>query len=210
MSTARSQERITFEQFCAIVDGDQKADLIDGVIYMASPDNMDANELFVWLVSLLHGFVQAKELGKVYGSRAAFRLNKTNAPEPDIAFVSKHRLGAVRRGNFEGPPDLAVEIVSPESVERDYEKKRRQYEKAGVREYWIVDEMEQRVTLLRLHRGKFREARARKGVLTSKVLPGFWLRPAWLWQRPLPNTIDTLRQILGDAAGEGGRHGHRA
>jgi Uma2 family endonuclease len=196
MATARSQEGITFEDFCAIVDGDQKADLIDGVIYMASPDNTDANELFVWLVSLLHDYVQAKELGRVYGSRVAFRLNETNAPEPDIAFMSNQRLGAVRRGNIEGPPDLAIEIVSPESVERDYEKKRRQYEKAGVREYWIVDEMEGKVTLLGLAKGKFREARARKGVLASKVLPGFRLRPAWLWQRPLPNKVEILQEIL--------------
>ena len=37
----------TYDDFCALVHDDQKADLIDGVIYMASPENLEANELFV-------------------------------------------------------------------------------------------------------------------------------------------------------------------
>jgi len=39
----------TFDDFCEMVREDQKADLIDGVIYMASPENTEANDLFVWL-----------------------------------------------------------------------------------------------------------------------------------------------------------------
>ena len=45
-----------------------------------------------------------------------------------------------------------MEIVSPESIERDYETKGELYQDAGVEEYWIVDEVEQKVTLLRLVR----------------------------------------------------------
>src|SRR5690348_12845592 len=134
-ATARTGE-FTFADFCALVPDGQKADLIDGVIYMASPENIDANELFVWLTSLMTVYVQRKKLGKIYGSRVACRLDDKNAPEPDIVFVGNRRLKQLRRGGVEGPPDLAVEIVSPESVERDYEKKRKQYERFGIREYW--------------------------------------------------------------------------
>src|SRR5438876_6387825 len=106
----------SFDDFCFLVREDQKADLIDGVIYMASPDNTDANELFVWFVSLMYDFAQVRDLGKVYGSRVAFRLDDKNGPEPDIGFVRKKHLARVKRGYVEGAPDLAVEIVSPESV----------------------------------------------------------------------------------------------
>jgi Uma2 family endonuclease len=196
MSTASARDLITFEDFCAIVNGDQKADLIDRVIDMASPDNTDANEINGWLFWLIAAFVETKDLGKVYMSRVAFRLDNLNGPEPDLAFVRKARLQDVHRGFVNGPPDLAVEVVSPDSVERDYQKKRRQYEQAGVREYWIVDELKQVLTLYRLEKGKLPEVQPTKGVLMSKVLPGFWLRPGWLWQKPLPKKLTILKKIL--------------
>src|SRR5581483_9092524 len=121
----------------------------------------------------------------------------TESPEPALAVVLKNRLHLVRRGPVAGRPNLAIEIVSPDSVERDYVKKRRQYQKAGVPEYWIVDEAEEKVTLLRLGvDGKYREARPRSGVLHSRVLPGFWLRTEWLWQRPRKKAA-ILDEILG-------------
>jgi hypothetical protein len=65
MNIAIRPGAITFEDFCRIVREDQKADLIDGVIYMASPENTDANELFVWLCSVLGIFVRKRKLAKV-------------------------------------------------------------------------------------------------------------------------------------------------
>ena len=197
MKTNAGKRLVTFEEFCVLVKEDQKADLIDGVIYLASPENTDANELFEWLNGLLYAFVQARKLGKVYGSRVAFRLGGHQSPEPDIAFVRKERLNLVQRGFVNGPPDLAIEIVSPESVERDYEKKRKQYQHAQVPEYWIVDEIDQNVTLLRLDlKGRYREIRPRKGVLRSEIVPGFYLRPEWLWEEPLPGLVEIVAQLL--------------
>jgi Uma2 family endonuclease len=198
MGPATKVEPFTFDDFCVLVKDGQKADLIDGVIYMASPDNLGANKLFVWLITLIDRFVEAQDLGgDVYGSRAAFKLDETNSPEPDVAYVSKERLHLAQKGHFQGPPDLAIEIVSPESVERDYNKKRRQYQRFGVAEYWIVDELTQKVTLLHLDpKGKYREIRPKKGELHSKVLPGFWIRPEWLWQTPRPKKSKVLNEIL--------------
>jgi len=92
-----------------------------------------------------------------------------------------------------------MEIVSPESVERDYDKKFRQYEKAGVSEYWIVDEIKKKVLLFRLDKdGSYREVRPRKGLFHSKVMDGFWLDPKWLWERPLPSVFDVMNLLLPD------------
>jgi Uma2 family endonuclease len=198
----KSRERVgpfTYDDFCALVREEQKADLLDGVIYMASPENTDANELFVWLIRLIADFVEFKDLGKVYGSRVACRLDDKNAPAPDIVFVSNNRLETVHCGEIEGPGDLAIEIVSPDSVERDYVMKRAKCEKAGFREYWIIDEELEEATLLRLDsRGKYREVKPRKGVLHSQVLPGFWLRIDWLWQETRPRKTDALAEILAE------------
>src|SRR4051812_27890355 len=110
MSTATKKTAVTFEEFCFLVKDRQKADLIDGVIHMASPDNTDANDLFGWLLGILYPFVQRRNLGKVYGSRVAFRLGDKQGPEPDIAFVRNERTHLIQRGFVDGPPDLAIEI----------------------------------------------------------------------------------------------------
>jgi Uma2 family endonuclease len=197
MSIASKTSFVDFDDFCLLVKDGEKADLIDGVIYMASPDNTDANDLNGWFLVLMRTYARRKGLGKVYVSRVAFRLDDKNGPEPDIAFVRKVRLHLVKRGRVEGAPDLAVEIVSPDSIERDYGKKRDQYERFGVREYWIVDELKEEVTLLRLQaNGRYREVRPKKGVLYSETLPGFYLRPEWCWQDPLPDELQLLEEML--------------
>src|SRR5947209_10361184 len=145
MPKGTAKKQYTFDDFCAIVKEGEKADLIDGVIYMASPDNLDASLLSVWLVRIMGDLAEIKDAGEIVASRYAFRLTPTTSPEPDIAFVSRERVGVMQYGHAEGAPDLAVEIVSPESVERDYEKKRLKYQKAGVREYWIIDEIQETV-----------------------------------------------------------------
>lgn len=187
----------TFEDFCVLVHDGEKADLIDGIIYMASPDNLDAGELFLWLAHVMGDYAERKGLGRIFGSRIAFRLTQTQSPEPDVAFVVKSRLHLARKTFFQGRPDLAVEIVSPESVRRDYLLKRRLYEKSKVPEYWIIDEDMTTVTLLRLDtHGKYREVPARGGVLRSQVIKGFWLRVEWLWKETRPERRDALAELL--------------
>jgi Uma2 family endonuclease len=197
MATAPRVKPFTFDDFCVLVKDGEKADLIDGVIHMASPDNTDANKLSVWFGGLLDLYVEEKELGQVFASRVALRLDDLNSPEPDLLFIRKSRLHLVKRGFIAGRADMAVEIVSPESEERDYGKKRAQYERAKIPEYWIINEMDQKVTLLRLtSRGTYREVRPKKGEFHSRALPGFWFRPEWLWQEPRPKKRKLLEQIL--------------
>ncbi len=165
---------------------------------MASPENKKANRLFVWLVTVMQLYVRRRKLGEIYGSRFACRLDAANAPEPDILFVAAPNVERVRYGGVQGPPDLAIEIVSPESVERDYDEKRRQYQRFKIPEYWIIDEDERKVTVLRLDaRGKYREIAPRKGTFHSLALEGFWLDPNWLWQDPFPDELETLQRLLG-------------
>jgi Uma2 family endonuclease len=190
-------KRISFDEFCALVPDGQKADLLDGVIYVASPDNISANKLFMWFGGLMDDFAAERDLGEVFGSRVACKLDEENAPEPDIVFVTKRRRAKILSGRIDGPADLAVEIVSPESERRDYVLKREKYEHFGVREYWIIDEVKQTATFLRLDPGgKYREVRPRQGVYHSKVMKGFWFRLEWLWPETRPLKPKALAEVL--------------
>jgi Uma2 family endonuclease len=185
-----------FTDFLELVREDQKADLLGGVILMASPESVDHNVLVLWLGHVVDLFVQSRQLGTVTINRVAYRLSERTAPEPDLGFVRTERLSSLRKGYVEGPPDLAVEVVSPDSVERDYQRKREVYEAAGVREYWIIDPDEKRaVFLLHGHEG-FTEAQLDGDVFRSRVIPGLALDIRWLWQRPLPDALATVQSLL--------------
>jgi Uma2 family endonuclease len=109
-----------------------------------------------FLFLLLHEFVSARKLGEVYVAPLPVRLWPGQFREPDIVYL---RPG---RGEFRGQPegaDLVMEVVSEgeENRRRDMEEKRQDYAQAGIPEYWIVDPETQRVTVLVLEGGAYRE-----------------------------------------------------
>jgi Uma2 family endonuclease len=58
---------------------------------------------------------------------------------------------------FQSPPLLIVEVVSPESLKRDYRYKRSEYAALGVSEYWIVDPLESKISVLFLEEGLYED-----------------------------------------------------
>jgi len=199
MSAPAKTGQITAEEFFRLVPDGQKADLLDGEIVMASPDTPHNDDLAYFVRFPLRGFSRARKLGgKVQTSRVAFVLSETRAPEPDVAYVSEARRHLIQSTRVAGAPDIAVEIVSPESVARDYEDKKRLYEEAGVREYWIVNPLEGRCDFYRLRDGRYEELRPDPGGLFhSETLPGFWLKVDWLLADPLPDEYECLDELLG-------------
>ncbi|MBL8798043.1 MAG: Uma2 family endonuclease, partial [Planctomycetia bacterium] len=116
-------------------------------------------------------------------------------PEPDIGFVPRELEHTRRRGYIDGPPALAVEIVSPDSVECDYIKKYAIYEQAGVREYWIIDPDAGKPTFFRLHGKRFKEVKLTKHIFKSEVLPGFTLDVRWLFTADRPRAFAVLQSL---------------
>src|SRR5262245_19197841 len=88
----------SFGEFLELVSEDEKADLLHGGIYMASPESLDHNDLVRWLTSVLSEFTEERNLGRVTVNKVAFRLSDDSAPEPDIGFISTARLDRLRSG----------------------------------------------------------------------------------------------------------------
>jgi Uma2 family endonuclease len=198
-TTATRAGQYTFDDFLLLVEEHQKADLLDGVIYMASPESIDDNKLGGWLYSLMRLFAEETDQGECYYTRVAFRITETRGPEPDVAFVAKDRLHLVEEGFVNGPPDIAVEIVSPDSVMRDYDLKWKIYEETGVKEYWVIDPDERKATFLRRDGERFVEVAPQAGRFESRVLAGFYLELEWLWSKKRPSLLSILPQMLGRA-----------
>jgi Uma2 family endonuclease len=117
--------------------------------------------------------------------------------EPDLVFIATEHLDRLKDTYLDGPADLAVEVVSPDSDVRDRSEKFREYEGAGIPEYWLLDPIRREALFYRLgDDGRYHLVPiGEDGLFRSVVLPGFTLRIAWLWQRPLPAVTDVMRQV---------------
>src|SRR5205085_5651884 len=100
---------------------------------------------------------------------------KTKAYQPDILFISKDRLHIIGQQKIEGAPDLVVEILSASTAYYDLKHKKLQYESSGVKEYWIVDPMEETVEIFNNVDGKFVlfSQAQKQGIVRSALLHGF-------------------------------------
>jgi Uma2 family endonuclease len=175
-----------------------RAEWVDGEVQMMSPVNLDHSDLNGLLLRLFADFIEAKLLGGKIACDYMIRLGggKTRRV-PDILYVTEARRSLLTRNCLEGPPDLAVEIVSDDSQSRDRREKYNEYEAAGVREYWIVDPFSQAIEAYALgDDGKYVRIAEVEGKIPSTVLPGLYLRNEWLWANPLP-TMRSLRDELG-------------
>ena len=108
--------------------------------------------------------------------------------EPDLLYLAPERLDRVRETYIEGAADLCVEIVSPESEERDRDVKFLEYQEAGVREYWLIDPDARSAQFWRLDEtGQYRGVPlTENGIFVCDIIPGLTLRPSWLWEEILP------------------------
>lgn len=176
------EERITSEEFFRRAPENQKAELIEGILVMAPPP-LDVHErLQLFLLRLLGEHVETYELGELRGSRTAVRLEDDQTYEPDLLFVARERAGILRETGVFGAPDLVIEILSASTASYDRGPKLRTYDRAGVRELWLIDPYGPTGTEFYQRQAQgLRPVMPEGGALASIALPGFRLRTEWLW-----------------------------
>lgn len=182
---------LSYEQFLEWADEDVHAEWIDGEIIVMSPASKAHQEVMTTLAGIVGGFVRECSLGEVYLPPFNQKPSSTlPGREPDLMFVRKENLSRVQNTFLNGPADLVVEIISPESRTRDTIDKFREYQEGGVSEYWIVDPYERTIQFFqRNEAGRFEEKVAVDGVYHGKAIDGFWLKTSWLWQPPKMSAV---------------------
>ncbi len=138
------------EDYLAL-NGNQLVEFSHGTLEVLPMPTTSHQLLVVTLYGLLLALTASRDLGTVLVAPLRVRLWRGKFREPDVVFLRKEHAGRMGEDFWDGA-DLVMEVVSgnDEDRRRDLVTKRREYARAGIPEYWIVDPREERITVLRL------------------------------------------------------------
>lgn len=163
---------------------------VQGAVIKMTPVTAAHDRLTAYFRLLLEAYFAMRPVGQVRSAPFVMRLDAVGAMrEPDLQVILRTNPDELTDTTMFGPADICLEIVSDESIARDYGDKFEEYEKAGVREYWIVDPLRQECRFLRIQPGG-RYATIlpdQTGHYRTLALPGLALHIPTLWQEPLPD-----------------------
>lgn len=172
---------------------------VEGYVIKMSPAEISHNDLVYYLYELLRVYFAIKPIGRVIGQPFVMRLPAfpRRRREPDLLVVLKTNPNELKDTYLDGPADICIEVVSEGSIDRDHGDKFQEYEKGGVKEYWITDPIHKECRFYRLNEaGRYvRQSEDETENYTTPILPGLLLHVPTLWEENLPNPIETVEAV---------------
>lgn len=176
----------------------KKAELIERVVYMASPLRMKSHgkphaHIITWL-----GTYEAATPGVEVGDNTTVRLDLDNEPQPDALLrIEKGGQSRISEDDYvEGAPELIVEIAAS-TASIDLHDQLKVYRRNQVQEYIVWRVYEQELDWFRLTQGEYIKLSPNaEGIICSEVFPGLWLAKSALLTGDLTTVITTLQKGL--------------
>ena len=141
MQPLANSKALTDEQFMSLPEDSYCYEYVDGKLVILANSGVEHGYLALILGYFLTGFVRTHKLGVTCDSSTAFKMKTGNKRSPDLAFIAKERLQGLKRlpkGFFDGSPDLAVEIISPNNTFEEIHNKLVEYFENGTRLVWVI------------------------------------------------------------------------
>lgn len=190
---------MSYQEYLTTFDEDVHAEWVQGEVIIFRSAATRHQVIVAYLIQLLRTYVEYFHLGQLFAAPYEMKVSPTgNAREPDILFVKTEHQHRIKEQRVVGVADLVIEVVSPESVKRDNEDKFREYEAAGVPEYWIIDPRPEQQTVeiwVLDKQGHYQAVPETQGVYKSSALPNFWLNPQWLWHPEEFSALAAFAQV---------------
>ena len=195
--------RFKFEKRYESMPHIKKAELIEGIVYMASPlriiQHGEPHALIITWLGLYKAYTPNLQLG----DNCTIRLDEKNEPQPDVLLrITEDGQSTISEdGYVEGPPELIVEIAAS-SASIDLHDKLEVYQRNQVREYlvWQVYDEEFHWFYLgnqQFNQGKYLKIEPNeKGILCSQYFPGLWLAKNALLTGNLAKVLEVLQAGL--------------
>ena len=157
-----TKKKVTFEEYLSYDDGTNKRyELVDGKLFEMPPASFLHSDIIDFIADCFKAIARQYKLDiKVKTGDVGVRTGMNSSRIPDISVIDGQVWKSYRRDKSAVIEDglmLAVEVVSPggEQIERDYTEKVTEYQNTGIPEYWIVDPIEQKITVLVLDKGSY-------------------------------------------------------
>ncbi len=188
--------RAEFERRYAAMPRLKKAELIEGIVYMASPLRAKAHssphgDIMGWLWTY-----KAATPGIDLYDNPTLRLDADNEPQPDAVLrIATGGQSWISSDDYiEGAPELIVEIAAS-SASYDLHDKLRVYRRNGVQEYIVWRTYSQQIDWFYLEEGQYKpQSPDATGILRSRQFPGLWLAAPALLAGHLAEVLQTLQQ----------------
>ena len=171
MDTVIGRE-LDFEDLYTTPDDGNRYEILDGALVMTPAPSTDHQHVLMRLCILLDAPARRRGM-VVLPAPTAWRIGPGQVPEPDVIVATRD---VITRRAVEGPPALAVEILSASGRPRDLYEKRRIYAEGGAAWYWIVDPDVPSLTVLRLQGDAYEEAAHVAGSDAHEATEPFALR----------------------------------
>jgi Uma2 family endonuclease len=148
--------KMTARQFLELGEDPPGArlELVNGEVAVSPSAIPDHSFVVTTLVSILVPYISKHDLGQLFLDVDTI-FGEYDVRRPDILYFQKSRLNLIGEKAMQGPPDLAVEVLSPSSIATDRKDKFKLYAAGKVKYYWIVDPKLRRIEAYRLSGGKF-------------------------------------------------------
>jgi Uma2 family endonuclease len=173
----------TVDDFFALQD-EGETELLDGEFVVSAAPNLPHQRAIVRLLFILEGQLRQLKIGKA-SLPIDVELSRTTVVHPDVVYLSNATLKRIK-GHLFGPPDLAVEFLSPSNRSNDLKRKMKLYLEHGVPQYWIGDPDARTIRVLE-NAGK---AWKEKGIFK----PGDVIRPSGM-----PGVIVEVSEVFEEA-----------
>lgn len=202
-----SGDRLTrqeFEHRYQAMPNNKKAELIEGVVYMASPLRFKSHgkphaNLIGWLWTY-----KVATTGVELGDNATVRLDLDNEVQPDVVLLIDEQLGGQTRitedDYIEGAPELIAEVAASSAANDLYDKKR-VYRRNGVKEYIVWQVFDNKLDWFVLENGEYITLNPDvDGIIKSLIFPGLWLDVSALLTGEMTQVLAILQQGLASEA----------
>jgi Uma2 family endonuclease len=146
MSTVVVEHPLTLEQFLA---GDYESyEYVQGKLIPMAAAKLIHGKISSKLIIRLGRYIEDRQLGELYTNETVFKIDGRGR-KPDVAYIAEARIPDDLWQEFDGAPDLAVEVVSPTDALKEIHEKAFEYLDAGCRLVWVVEPFSQTVMVYR-------------------------------------------------------------
>jgi Uma2 family endonuclease len=168
-------KRLTYSDYVQMTPPDSgKFQLIEGELVVRTSPSTKHQRIILVIIKYLETYIKKNSIGEIFLSPLDVVLGEHNTYQPDLLFILESNKKIIEETKINGTPDMVVEVLSPSNAYYDLVIKKKIYESSGVKEYWIVDPIQDALDLYVLQNNKFQHKVQieKKGIIPSEIFPG--------------------------------------